>query len=491
MNKLTALARRLLTKSLRDRKGAVSIMMAFTFTAVLGFVGLGTEASYWYVTKRSMQGAADAAAFTAAAALMNGETITGGSGTPVTAADAIATTYGFTGGDCGTSVATVICVNNPPTSGPNTGNTTAVEVIITQQQSGWLTSFFVPNPTITSRAVAAKLTTSTNACTTSNGTNGSCGCVLALDKGDVVDITDSGNATVNTPGCSTYVNSDDPSAALSMSGNMTVNSYSTYVVGGVWKTGNAQLNTEVGPNGSSSSPNGTNGAYTNTGVPQADPNLGISPPTSGNCMTAAINGNNQPTILYPGTYCGGITINQQSNVTFMPGTYVIAGGSGVQNTGLQINGGATVTGQGVSFYLTNSGGTSTNYATVQINGNSTITLNTDANTNSADAPPLGGTTFFQDRNAPTASTGNTATTTNTFNGTASMNIGGDIYFPNQKVVYTGGSAQGTSGSAACTRLISYQIKFTGNTNFNNACKGYGINYFGAGGPVTSSVALVE
>jgi uncharacterized membrane protein len=46
--------------------------MALAFTALAGIAGLGTEAASWYFTQRAMQGAADAAAHSAAAAKSTG-----------------------------------------------------------------------------------------------------------------------------------------------------------------------------------------------------------------------------------------------------------------------------------------------------------------------------------------------------------------------------------------------------------------------------------
>jgi hypothetical protein len=55
------------------------------------------------------------------------------------------------------------------------------------------------------------------------------------------------------------------------------------------------------------------------------------------------------TTLSPGTYCGGLTIANNTNVTFNPGLYII---TGTFTTGI----GGTLTGNGVTFYLTHGGG---------------------------------------------------------------------------------------------------------------------------------------
>jgi Flp pilus assembly protein TadG len=50
----------------RDRRGNISIIAALALPVLVGAMGLGFESSYWYMGKRSMQNAADAAAIAAA-----------------------------------------------------------------------------------------------------------------------------------------------------------------------------------------------------------------------------------------------------------------------------------------------------------------------------------------------------------------------------------------------------------------------------------------
>src|ERR1041385_8101368 len=72
MRKILSLFRRPLRASigvLGDRKGASAVLLAISLSGIIGFAGLGTEVASWYLTKRSMQSAADSAATTAAADL--------------------------------------------------------------------------------------------------------------------------------------------------------------------------------------------------------------------------------------------------------------------------------------------------------------------------------------------------------------------------------------------------------------------------------------
>ena len=60
-------------------EGGVAVSTAFLLVLLVGLTGLGTEASLWYQAKRSMQGAADAAAISAALALTTGGSCNSGS----------------------------------------------------------------------------------------------------------------------------------------------------------------------------------------------------------------------------------------------------------------------------------------------------------------------------------------------------------------------------------------------------------------------------
>ncbi len=437
MIRLARSLKRLLARATRDPSGTISVVAALSLTMVVGFAGLGTEASYWYVKKRQMQGAADAASFSAAAALKGGDTFA--SGNPTAAAKAVAAQFGFTDGANGVS----ITVNNPPSSGPNTGDSSAVEVLVTQPQPRLFSALFMSaNPTIGGRAVAAM-------------GGGGTPCVMALNEGNVNDLTVNGTPTLNIPACDLYVNSSKASGALTLGGNAIINANSTHVVGGISISGGAQLND-------------SNGTFADTGSPVPDPfaSDSFSMPAGCDQTNWSLPGSNT---ISPGVYCGGITVNAGATVTMQPGVYYMNTGS------FKVNGSGTITGDGVTIVLTGSG---SNYATVTINGGATVTL--DEGTKG----PIGGLAFFQDRNAPVSPPLGSGSTTNTFNGGTSMNINGGIYFPNQLVKYTGGA---TTGGAECTQLVSYMITITGNTNFSGNCQ----SVTGVTDSSGQAIALVE
>lgn len=445
MTRLTKFLGKLLLGAARDRSGTISVLTALSLTAVLGFAGLGTEVSYWYVKTRNMQSAADSAAMTAAEAMKNGETFS--SGTPQADARAVAATYGYYDHVNNVNVD----VHNPPNSGPYAGNSSAIEVIVNDTPPRLISALFMnSSPTIGGRAVAA---------VTGGGV---APCIMALNTGNITTAV-SGTPVVNIPSCDMYINSSDPTNALDVQGHATINAHSTYVNGGINTSGGGVLND-------------SSGTYANTGTTKPDPfaSDNFSMP-SGCDQTNYSAPTSATTTIDPGVYCGGIVVNSGATLHLDPGVYYMNGGTGTNNVGFQLNGGGTITGDGVTIVLTGSG---SNYATVQINGNSTLTL--DEGT----PGPIGGLAFFQDRNAPVTPAIPTGTTQNTFNGGANMNINGGIYFPNQLVTYSGGAA---TGGAECTQLVSNFIAISGNTNFSGNCS----TVTGGAGGGTPTVALVE
>ncbi|HRK70033.1 MAG TPA: hypothetical protein PLA85_00485 [Micropepsaceae bacterium] len=188
-------------------------------------------------------------------------------------------------------------------------------------------------------------------------------------------------------------------------------------------------------------------------TPATDPFKNLAEPsTVGACQTLP-NGNGAQT-LSPGRYCGGG--NLKGTKTFSSGVYVMDGGT------FRINANAVVTGSEVVFFLTNG-------ATVDFNGNATITLS---------APTTGayaGILFFSDRDNASAS--------NKFNGTAATSLTGAIYMPSQEVEFLGNF----SGNNGCLRIVSYTLKFTGSSNMNADCTAQGIGDM----PLPGRVSLVE
>jgi Flp pilus assembly protein TadG len=439
MNRGNQVWPRRVVRLVNDRKGSIAVMTAVTMSTLLGVAGLGTEATLWYVAKRNLQGATDAAAYTAATAEAAGQSSSGFTA----AAQAVARNYGYINGTGGVTVA----VNNPPQSGPNTGNAQAVEILIQQPQQLMFASLFLSsNPAITARAVAAP---------GAGSGNGVANCVVALDKGSVTDVIDTGTATLNMTSCNIMVNSSSADA-LSLSGNGTINAKSATIVGNYTTSGNAKLNV-------------TNGVTTGA-APMADPYANVSIPAYAGCNQTNLHITTAKTLTpVNGIYvlCNGLSVSGQGNVTLQPGVYIVNGGN------LSISGGSTVTGTGVTIIMTDST-TPTSTGTVSISGGANVTLAAPT------AGPTAGLAFFQDRGA--SSGGN-----NSFSGGSTQSITGALYFPKQGVTFSGNSG---NAAAPCTQLIGYTLTFTGTSAFNASCNGLGLQ--GMGGTVSAgAVKLIE
>ena len=192
-----------------ERAGGATIVFALSLPAIVGFAGLGTEAASWYLTKRTMQGAADTAAAAAGTALSAG---TSSVSALTSEARSIAARSNFVNGSNGTTVT----VNYPPSSGSYQGRADAVEVSISKPQPALLSALFLSHgPTIAARAVA-RANLSYEAC------------VIALDKNNETAMTTSGSSALSFPGCSLYANSS-ASAALNMNGGATISANKAYL----------------------------------------------------------------------------------------------------------------------------------------------------------------------------------------------------------------------------------------------------------------------
>ena len=84
-----------------------------------------------------------------------------------------------------------------------------------------------------------------------------------------------------------------------------------------------------------------------TDCPVLDDPLASRPmPSVGACDHTDLKIKDTTAAIEPGVYCGGLSIEGTASVTLNPGIYVIKDG------GLKVKGGASITGEGVGFFLT-------------------------------------------------------------------------------------------------------------------------------------------
>ena len=292
--------------------------------ALIGCTGLAVDMGYMEHEKTKMQTAADAAAIAGASVQAGGASVI------TAAADEDSSLNGFTSGSGGTTVT----VNNPPLSGPNSGNSSYVEVIISQpQKTFFLTVLGYSQITVGARAVAqsqsaagcvyALDSSAAQAVNLSNGVSISSSCGVITDSSSSVALSVIGGSKLTT-------------TSVGVVGNYTVNNGGTivkYSSGGTLTPSTGML-AVPDPLGSITAP--TVSGCTFTGQQAYNSYVASqSPPYSGKYTISA------------GTYCGGISASNGISITFNPGTYILAGGG----MSLQNGGGAT-TGTGVTFYNT-------------------------------------------------------------------------------------------------------------------------------------------
>ena len=420
--KPTRRIRHSLSRLWRDKSGNYVMITALMAPVLLGGAGLATEGGLWYYVHQSVQGAADSSALSAAnMASLNAVR------SPTTQARSVAATYGYVDGTAGA----VVTVNRPPATGAYTGNNQAIEVIVTTQQPRLLSAIFANGAvTLSGRAVALP-------------GNAGTGCVLSLNPAASGGVTSKGTSGITLNQCSVYDDSSDTSALVN-GGSATIDALSVNVVGQI--SGGSGITTTQG---------------VHVGIsPISDPYADVVMPTPGACDYNNKTYKNTVTID-PGVYCNGIQLNAGAVVTMNPGIYFIDRGS------LQMAGGATLQGDGVTIILTSS--TGNNYADVTINGGAHLAITAPT------TGPTAGIAIFGDRSMPTG-------TTFKFNGGDSQVIGGAVYVPHGTLQYAGGNNANTN----CTQVIADTVSFVGNSLLKINCAGQGTRPIG-----TSMASLVE
>lgn len=391
----------------RDEDGAILIVVALAMTLLMALMGVGIEVGSWYMTRRALQTAADAAAIAGAL-----ESARGNPGGIVSAAEKEAARNGVSLSD-GDSVV----VYNPPTSGTLVGRSDAVEAIVTRQQQALFSVVVHSGPvTISSRAVAMV-----------NDTGRAC--VLALDGSRDSAVRARGTPDIQMAGCMIAANSNAASA-IDLSGNASVTAQSLWTAGGVAVGGSAAVQL--------ASP------ATTQAWPLLDPyanlQVGAVPACSG------INLKKATTIPGNSTICGGAHLTGGTYTISPSGPVYIDGGD------LKLSGKTSLIGQDSTIVLTNkrSGGP---VGGIDISGGSSLSIHAP----SAQNNPFRGIAIYQD---PAASSSGT----NKFNGNAAMDISGALYFPSQEVEWSGNNSMNGPG---CVQIVALAVTFTGNAALAN------------------------
>jgi uncharacterized membrane protein len=130
----------------KNQSGQALVSTVLALTVLLGFGGLAIDMGALRYEKRLQQTAADAAAVAGASNLTHGGVTSG--------AQNASAANGFTDGVNNVTVT----INNPPASGPHSGNGNYVEALVVAVQPTYFMRIFgINSETITARAVATNI----------------------------------------------------------------------------------------------------------------------------------------------------------------------------------------------------------------------------------------------------------------------------------------------------------------------------------------------
>lgn len=431
-------ARGALARLRGDERGSVAIMTAIGATSLLGMAGLAVEVGGWYVLKRNMQAAVDAASMAAA---VNIDTSRSAS-----AAEAVARSVtsrnGFVHGQRDTTVSV---------EAEAVGSRVSV-VVERPATSGLLRAAGVGDATRTVRARATARIVDA----------GAPPCVLTLQASVAVG----NNTDINASGCALASNSSSADAFKVGSGGSVANGSGRITTANIVTHGGctgcaealgSKLNLTRSPTATNYAPKLVN-SYASLDS--------WSPPSSvvSNLVCVAM-----PTVakgvssltLFPGCY-DSISVKSNNPVDLKPGVYYIRGGD------LSVQGTLTCSeckgGLGVSLLLVGKGGAAA--GKVDINSQASVTLNAGRQLLQ---PAFDGVLIY--RHAPGAVASQNGKGEIDINGGANLRLNGAVVAPTSWVTMGGNAA---TGPDTCTVFISHSMSFSGTSNLSvEGCDMYG------------------
>jgi hypothetical protein len=415
-----------MTRNRNKEAGQSLVFAALALAVLMGFAGLGIDMGMLRYQKRLQQTAADSAALAGANNLGKGGVTAG--------AQNASAGNGFTDGTNNVTVT----INNPPASGPHTGDANYVEALVTAvQPTYFMKAVGINSQTITARAVATNLSGST--------TSGGCLYTLGPPSSAIEGVNINGHATLNALTCGIADNGN-----FNTSGNALTVCAATFGVAGT--------SSDTGGAGTTCANKAVTcsaqaGPCPSTGMPAAtDPLASLTPPCNP-CTGGTSPKINNTQTLNPGTY-DTISIQGNGNVTFSAGVYILTG------TGVSCSGTPIIRGTGVMFYFANT-------ATWNCNGNTDVRLT---------APSSGtyaGILMYQN---PADTVGPS------IGGNDGSFLDGVLYFPKSQVTF-----YGNNSSYAAGIIVADALALSGNPTVNlqgSAALPPGVNIF-------SNATLVE
>lgn len=396
----------------RHTGGSILPLTAVLLPVIIGMGGVAIDVSAWSMKQRSLQTAADAAAIAAAWEIANNM-----NDYAPFAAEREAQNNGYDPSQDG----------HIQLSLDDVGGALHVTATVSQRAPIWFSAIFIKDVYTAASATTAILST-----------GGGSYCLLSLDQEADGAISVVGNATLESQACGMAVNSDS-SSALDLRGNVKLDIGDVNIAGDYAMQGNvtfhyANLKTHAGR--------------------VADPYEDLEVPDIIGCdyTNHTISGSGTHT-LWPGTYCGGISITGNNTVYMEPGVYILDGGK------FDIGGGGKLLGEGVTIILTSTSGS--NWGTLDLTGGKDIYIAAPKEGESEWA----GVAIYHDRNAPTA--------THKLTGNGSVEFDGVAYLPSQHMDF-GGNKSLANPNSSCSHIIASTIHIHGNPHMESDCEGWGV-----------------
>jgi Putative Flp pilus-assembly TadE/G-like len=418
------------------QSGQALVTTAISLFVLGGFSGLAIDMGVLRYEKRIQQTAADAAALAGATNIGFGGIVAGGQNAAVA--------NGYTDGSSntlssctGTTAAIgTVCVQvtqGPTLAGdPHFGNTNYVEAYVsTVQPTYFMTLLNITQQTVTARAVATNVS--------GGGPGPGCLYTLGAPSSAIEGVNINGSATLNAPTCGVVDNGN-----YNTKGNALVVAASTFAVAGT--------NIVKGPGGTVTCTSTPDSCPTPNVAPSSDPEAGkltppCSPCTGGTAISISGNGgftsapgavtySNGTYYINPGTYTSiSVTGVSSNTLVFNPGLYIVD-----SSAGMSIQGNGVFSGNGVTFYFTNSG-------TMNMTGTPTMQL-----TAPGPSGQYPGVLFYQD---PLDTSGPS------FGGTSGSYYDGLLYFPSAQITF-----YGTNNSTNVAMTIADSILLSGTPTVN-------------------------
>jgi Flp pilus assembly protein TadG len=469
----------LTTRLLRDEKGSYIVVMTVLLPVLIGLAGLGTEGGLLFYNHRTLQSAADSAAYSAAIAY----SLDSAADLP-TQAQAITASYGFDLGignnQANVSAAAITFAGLP-----------AVRVTISRPQTTFLASAY--GPTLSNNVSATAVLSSSN----------SGNCLLSLGMNPLTNSNDlssaialQGNPTIDLNQCGVFTNSTDCSPAggvsVAIGGNGALKAGAVGSAGCISVTGSSEICTKTNIGQTCSPP--ALPTYTQGDGTLSDPYATLPIPTTssaGSCtattsvLTTPANQRGQVSgdgTLCPGVYPNGIWV-KGNTVTLQPGIYILDYVSGNPAAPFQTGpGGGIVTGDGVTLVFTSASSYPATPQMMDIQSNNAGSVTLTAPTTG----PTAGFVLMGDRTMPYGYLGNGNTSVgSTFstgaNGTVTLN--GTVYLPHGFLDWQGNAAT----AVGCRQFIVNSIKMAGTPGLNSN----GCNLTAGQKPIGSIVTLVQ